>query len=217
MLSFNVDERVEIANLLTNSGYSVRNELAANFDRFELRVTDDEWDVIFVDARDDYEDVSRLLDMVGKRGSGVLVFGLVDSHQENQADLMELGIADLFTPDDLQRLPGIVTRGLQASNDRKTAITARHLQDEIKVAGDERAVLAEIGRLVSSSPDISQVYDQLVDQIKRVIPLETAAIAVADVASDSVTIEHLAGLDLPGFVQGQVFAMSGFTSADNLA
>ncbi|MCI0870641.1 MAG: GAF domain-containing protein [Chloroflexi bacterium] len=216
MLSFDLVERVEIARLLTDAGYSVRNELAANFDRFESRVTDDDWDVIFVDARVPYDSVSRALDLVRAIGSDVPVFALVDSHQENQAELMELGIADLFTSDDLQRLPGIITRGLEASDDRKIAIEARRLQNEIEFAGDERAVLAEIGRLVSSSPDIGQVYDQLVEQVKILIPLETAAIAVADVASDSVTIEYLSGRELPGFDRGRVMAMSGFTSINQL-
>ena len=78
MLSLNVDERVEIANLLTDAGYSVRNELAANFERFELRLTDDDWDVIFIDARESYESVSRVLDLVRRDGAGVPVFGLVD-------------------------------------------------------------------------------------------------------------------------------------------
>ncbi|MCI0880855.1 MAG: hypothetical protein J4O05_01990, partial [Chloroflexi bacterium] len=216
MLSFDLVERVEIARLLTDAGYSVRNELAANFDRFESRVTDDDWDVIFVDARVPYDSVSRALDLVRAIGSDVPVFALVDSHQENQAELMELGIADLFTSDDLQRLPGIITRGLEASDDRKIAIEARRLQNEIEFAGDERAVLAEIGRLVSSSPDIGQVYDQLVEQVKILIPLETAAIAVADVASDSVTIEYLSGRELPGFDRGRVMAMSGLTSVNQL-
>ncbi|MCH8911351.1 MAG: GAF domain-containing protein [Chloroflexi bacterium] len=216
MLSFDLVERVEIARLLTDAGYSVRNELAANFDRFESRVIDDDWDVIFVDARVPYDSVSRALDLVRGIGSDVPVFALVDSDQENQAELMELGIADLFTSDDLQRLPGIITRGLEASDDRKMAIEARRLQNEIKFAGDERAVLAEIGRLVSSSPDLGQVYDQLVEQVKILIPLETAAIAVADVASDSVTIEYLSGRELPGFDRGRVMAMSGFTSLNQL-
>lgn len=216
MLSFDLEERVEIARLLTDAGYSVRNELAANFERFERRVSDDDWDVIFVDARNSYDSVSRALDLTCEHASDVPVFALVESHQENQADLMELGIADLFTSDDLQRLPGIIARQLEASNNRKMAIEARRLQDEIKFVGDERAVLAEIGRLVSSSLDIGQVYDQVVEQVQHLVPLETAAIAVADVASDSVIIEYLSGKELPGFDQGRVMTMSGFTSAGQL-
>lgn len=217
MLSFDLEERVEIARLLTDVGYSVRNELAANFERFERRVTDDDWDVIFVDARNSYDSVSRALGLTREHASDVPVFALVESHQENQADLMELGIADLFTSDDLQRLPGIITRQLEASNNRKMAIEAQRLQDEIKFVGDERAVLAEIGRLVSSSLDIGQVYDQMVEQVQHLVPLETAAIAVVDVASDSVIIEYLSGKELPGFDQGRVMAMSEFTSAGQLA
>ena len=217
MLSFDLDERVKVARLLSDAGYSVSNELAANFARFETRVADDNWDVIFLDARTPFDSVSRAVDLIREHRSDVPVFALIDSHQENQAELMELGIADLFTSDDLQRLPGIITRGIEASDDRKMATEARRLQDEINFVGDERAVLAEIGRLVSSSPDIGEVYDRLVEQVQQLVPLETAAIAVADVDSDSVTIEYLSGRELPGFEQGRVMAMSGFTTADQLA
>lgn len=217
MLSFELDERVEIARLLTDAGYSVSNELAANFARFETRVADDNWDIIFLDARASYDSVSRAVGLVREHGSDVPVFALIDSHQRNQAELMELGIADLFTSDDLQRLPGIITRGIEASDDRKMATEARRLQDEVNFAVDERAVVAEIGRLVSSSPDIGEVYDRLVEQVQRLIPLETAAIAVADIDSDSITIEYLSGREIPGFDQGQVMAMSGFTAAGQLA
>ncbi len=216
MLSFGLDERVEIARLLTDAGYSVRNELAANFERFEFRVTSNNWDVIFIDARVSYDSVSRAVELIREHRSEIPVFALIDSQQENQADLMELGISDLFTSDDLRRLPAVITRGLEASDDRKMAIEARRLQDEIKYVGDERAVLAEIGRLVSSSPDMGQVYDRLIEQVKILIPLDTAAIAVADVENDSIAVEYLSGRALPGFGRGRVMAMSEFTSVDQL-
>ncbi|MDP6666786.1 MAG: GAF domain-containing protein, partial [Dehalococcoidia bacterium] len=130
---------------------------------------------------------------------------------------MELGIADLFTTDAMQRLPGIVTRELEASGNRRMALEALRLQDEIKFVGDERAVMAEIGQLVSSSQDIGQVYDRVIDQVRQLIPLETAAIAVADITEDSVTLEYVSGDEIPGYSQGQVMPMSGFTMAGTLA
>jgi GAF domain-containing protein len=217
MLSFDVDERAAIARLLTDAGYSVRNELAANIERFELRVTDDDWDVIFVDGRASFDSVSRALGLALKHGFGTPVFGLINTQQENQADLMELGIADLFAPDDLQRLPGSITRGLEARDDRKAAVNARHLQNEIKSAGDERAVLAEIGRLVSSSPDIGQVYDQLVDQVKSFDPARNSGYCRCRCRRRLRHHRVPAGREIPGFGQGQALPMSGFTSANQLA
>ena len=94
---------------------------------------------------------------------------------------------------------------------------ARRLQREVDVAEKERTVLAEIGRLVSSSFDIGDVYDRLIEQVKLLIPLETASIAIADVDSDTVTLEYVSGNILPGFEQGHVMSMSGVTTATQLA
>ncbi|MDA1279985.1 MAG: GAF domain-containing protein [Chloroflexi bacterium] len=217
MLSFGVDERIEIARRLTEAKYLVSNESAANFDRFERRVRDDEWDVIFVDARRPFDSVTRALDLIRRLAVDVPTFAVVDPHQQNRPSLLELGIADLFSPDDFQRLPGVVTHELELRDVRRMALEARLLKDQIKSAGDERTVLAAIGQLVLSSLDIGQVYDELVEQLKIVIPLDTAAIAVADIENDSITIEYVAGRALPGFEKGQVMPMSGFTVASQLA
>lgn len=217
MLSFDLEERVLIARLMTDAGFSIRNESAANLERFERRVIDDVWDLVFIDARNPIEIVSEIVDLVGKHTPNVPVFAVIDPDQENQTELLALGIVDLFRADGMRRMPNSVTRELGAKADRELALEARRLQGEIKSVGDERAVLAEIGRLVSSSLDIGQVYDQLIEQIKQLIPLESAAIAIADVESDTVTFEYVSGEPLPGFEQGTVIPMSKFTDANQLA
>ena len=217
MLSYDLDDRTSIARFLTDAGFSIRNESAANLERFEQRVTDDEWELIFLDARSPIEIISEVVALVNVHAPSVPVFGVIEPGQENQSQLMELGIIDLFEDDDLHRMPNSVRRELGAKADRELAQEAQRLRSEIKVVGDERAVLAELGRLVSSSLDIGQVYEQVIDQIKQLIPIDSAAIAIADVENDSVTFEHVTGKPLPGFEQGTVIPMSDFTDADQLA
>jgi signal transduction histidine kinase len=217
MLSFDVDARDEVARRLTDAGYSIRNESATNIERFEQRVADDEWDLIFIDGRNSFDSVSLLMSLVNTHCPLTPVFALIEPGQKNVSQLMELGIVDLFDPEGMQRMVASVTRTLSAHDDRELADEARRLQTEIKVVGDERAVLAEIGKLVSSSFDIGQVYPELVEQINQLIPLETAAIAVADVDSNSVTLEYVAGKELAGFEQGYVMEMSGVTPVTQLA
>lgn len=217
MLSFNLEERVDIARHLTDAGFSVRNESAANVERFERRLADDVWDLIFIDARVSMELVEEIADLVRQHSAEVPIFGVISPGQNNQSNLMDLGFIDLFRSEGMQRMPNSVSRELGAKADRELADEARRLQSEIKYAGDERAVLAEIGRLVSSSLDIGMVYDQLVEQINQLIPLDSAAIAIADVETDTVTFEHVAGVPLEGFEQGRVIPMSSFTDADQLA
>ena len=217
MLSYDLEDRVSVARLLTDAGYTVRNESAANLERFEQRVTDDDWDLIFIDARQPIELITEVVELAHNHVPGVPVFGITSSGQENQTELMALGITDLFSAYGMQRVVSSVTREVAANADRKLAYEARRLQDAVKLAEEERAVLSEIGQLVSSSLDIGVVYSEMIEQVKRLIPLDTAAIAVADLSTDSVTLEHVAGQPLKGFEQGYVMPMSGFTPASQLA
>jgi signal transduction histidine kinase len=217
MLSYDLDDRVTVARLLTDAGYAVRNESAANLERFEQRVTDDDWDLIFIDARKPIDLIAKIVGLAHTHSPDVPVFGITSSGQKNQTELMELGITDLFSAYGMQRVVSSVTREVAANADRKLAFEARRLQSAVKLAEDERTVLSEIGQLVSSSLDIGQIYSQMIEQIKRLIPLDTAAIAIADVGTDSITLEYVAGKPLEGFEQGFVMPMSGFTPASQLA
>jgi signal transduction histidine kinase/GAF domain-containing protein len=217
MLSFDLKERVHIARFMTDAGFSSRNESAANIERFEHRIIDDEWDLVFNDARKSIASVPKIVNLVNQHVPKTPIFGVIKADQANQEDLMALGIIDLFNSDNMQRMPNSVIRELGAKADRELAVEARRLQNEIKIAVDERTVLAEIDRLVSSSLDIGLIYEQLIEQVKRLIPVEAAAIIVAYVASDSVTFEHITGTLMPGFEQRLVIPMSSFTDANQLA
>jgi len=217
MLSYDLDDRVRVARLLTDAGYSVRNESAANLERFEQRVTDDDWDLIFIHARKPIELIAEIVELAHVHSPNVPVFGITSTGQSNQTELMDLGITDLFSAHGMQRVASSVTREVAANADRKLAFEASRLQSAVKLAEEERSVLSKIGQLVSSSLDIGQVYSQMIEQVKRLIPLDTAAIAVADVGENSVTLEYVAGKPLEGFEQGYVMPMSGFTPASQLA
>ncbi len=145
------------------------------------------------------------------------LFGIVEPSQQNQEELLEGGFRDLFESDDLQRLPSAVGREIQSILDRRVAEEAKVLQEQVRFAVDEREVLAEIGKLVSSSLDIGSVYPQIIEEVGKVIPLDTAAIATVDLDDASVTLDHVTGDAVRGFEQATVFDLSQFTPANFLA
>ncbi|HIF72660.1 MAG TPA: hypothetical protein EYQ61_08915 [Dehalococcoidia bacterium] len=117
MLSFELSERVKIARLLTDAGFSIRNESAANIERFEQRVSDDKWDLIFLDARSSLASVAQAVELARVHAADTPIFSMIESDQENQAQLLDLGIVDLFTPDGMPRIAGSITRTLSADED----------------------------------------------------------------------------------------------------
>jgi hypothetical protein len=81
-LSYDLDDRVKVARLLTDAGYSVRNESAANLERFEQRVTDDDWDLIFIDARNPIELIAKIVELAHVHSPSVPVFGITATGQK---------------------------------------------------------------------------------------------------------------------------------------
>jgi len=71
------------------------------------------------------------------------------------------------------------------------------------------SVLAEIGRVISSSPDIEDVYSSFAQLVHTLIPVDRIVISSIDVENWTATIEHVFGSDIPLISQGSVISMHG--------
>ena len=60
----------------------------------------------------------------------------------------------------------------------------------------EAATLAAIGRIISSTLDIDEVYEQVAAQVWKLIPFDTMLVAVADIEQGMYTTAYGAGLEL---------------------
>ena len=74
---------------------------------------------------------------------------------------------------------------------------------------EENAALAEIGRLISLSPNIEDVYEGFADHVSRLIPSDRVAISVLHSDGVFFSNEHVAGPNLPGRMPGEVVALEG--------
>ena len=80
--------------------------------------------------------------------------------------------------------------------------------------GSNEAVLAEIGRIISSSLDISQVYDEFSRELIRLVPFDRVSIALVDPTSETVSSTFFQGTDVPESRPGQTIPLAGsFTEA----
>ncbi|MBM3957134.1 MAG: GAF domain-containing protein, partial [Gemmatimonadetes bacterium] len=82
------------------------------------------------------------------------------------------------------------------------AISNAHLHSRIQRESHERAVLAEIGRIVGSSPDIGDVYERFAEQVRALIPFDGVAVSTLDAAGQMVAGAYLAGVDVGGMAPG---------------
>ena len=72
----------------------------------------------------------------------------------------------------------------------------------------ENAVLADIGRIISSSPDISQVYDQFAEHVRKLFPFDRIAIWTID-SELNLTNTYATGIEVPMWGEGQSISIKG--------
>ena len=72
---------------------------------------------------------------------------------------------------------------------------------------EESAVLAEIGRIVSSSMDIKDVYEAFGEKVRNVIPFDRMSLSFANYETGTMFPTWVVGTDVPGLREGDVFPM----------
>jgi PAS domain S-box-containing protein len=96
------------------------------------------------------------------------------------------------------------------------AITNATLYSELEnarvvasIIAEEKSMLAEIGRVVSESPNIEEVYDRLAEHIGIIIPFDRLTISVIDFENYTTTISYNSGQEVEGRLKGSVIGLSG--------
>ena len=91
--------------------------------------------------------------------------------------------------------------------------SARSALEEASKAAEllaaENGLLAEIGRIITSSLDINEVYEGFAQQVRRLIPFDRIAISVVDLESDSFVNEYVLGVFAEGREEGERVGLAG--------
>lgn len=81
--------------------------------------------------------------------------------------------------------------------------------EETELLAAENALLAEIGRIISSSLDISEVYDGFARQVRQLIPFDRIAISLVDMEFFTFNNQYVFGVPAEGREEGTVVALEG--------
>ena len=82
-------------------------------------------------------------------------------------------------------------------------------EERARLLADESDVLARIGRIVSSSLNVQEIFDQLGTEIKKLIPLDRLVIATTDPNNYSVNHRIVLGVEADEFMQGDTVSLDG--------
>lgn len=97
--------------------------------------------------------------------------------------------------------------------ERKRAEEA--LQKSEKAAqqlSQENAVMAEIGRIISSTLNIEDIYEEFAEEARKLIPFDRIGISIIDYENKTVYVPYFAGLEVPGIKPRHIFPLAGSTA-----
>ena len=104
----------------------------------------------------------------------------------------------------------MLSRSLRYAIERKeTEEALRRSQEEAKRLAEEKAVLAEIGRIISSSLDIEEVYSPFAEQVRKLIPFDRIVVTLMDPGGGPATATYVRGVDIVGWGSNETYAVEG--------
>ncbi len=78
---------------------------------------------------------------------------------------------------------------------------------------ERNAILAEIGRIITSTPTIEEVYHLFAQQVSRILPFDRIAINIVRKGTGRVSSQFVAGLPVEGRHPGDEFPLAGSATA----
>ncbi len=74
---------------------------------------------------------------------------------------------------------------------------------------EEAVVIAEIGRIISSSLDIEEVYERFAEEVRKLIPFDRILLNLVNPQEGTLTTAYTAGMEVAGRSKGVVFPIAG--------
>ena len=85
----------------------------------------------------------------------------------------------------------------------------RESEEEALRLAHENAVMAEIGRIISASLNIDDVYDGFAEEVRKLVPFDRIDVTLADVDEGIVTHAYWTGLEASGRHKGDMYSLKG--------
>jgi PAS domain S-box-containing protein len=99
--------------------------------------------------------------------------------------------------------------------ERKQAEEAlREREEETRRLAHESSTMAEIGRIISSSLDIDEVYERFAGEMRKLIPFDRIGISIVDVEKWTGVTNYTAGKEVPDRKVGIPYSLEGTAIAE---
>jgi PAS domain S-box-containing protein len=89
------------------------------------------------------------------------------------------------------------------------ALEQSRLYQNLEREAHERKIIAEIGQVISSSPDVNKVYSRFTRLVQQILPADRLVVTILEESSEKFLILHRSGITATDRAQGQRIQSAG--------
>jgi PAS domain S-box-containing protein len=99
---------------------------------------------------------------------------------------------------------------------KKAEELLKESEEEARQLAHENAIMAEIGRIISSTLNIEDVYERFTEKVHDLIPFDWCAITTINHKDNRVCARYISGVEVPGIRVGKTVPLSGTVAEEIL-
>ena len=104
---------------------------------------------------------------------------------------------------------GVIEYVRDISDRKQTEEALSRSEEEARRLARENAAMAEIGRIISSTLDIEEVYEKFADEVRKLIPFDRLSINLVNSEEGTVINAYRSGVEVAGRRPGEVLPLRG--------
>jgi PAS domain S-box-containing protein len=112
------------------------------------------------------------------------------------------------------KMRGVIEYVRDISDRKQTEEALRFSEEMAKRLAQENVIMAEIGRIISSTLDIEDGYERFAEEAHKLIPFDGIAINIINYKEGTVTVPYVSGIDVPGCQPGDILPLVGSVTGE---
>jgi two-component system cell cycle sensor histidine kinase/response regulator CckA len=112
------------------------------------------------------------------------------------------------------QIAGAIANAQLFTEQKKVEEALQKSEKEAKRLAQENAIMAEIGRIITSTLNIEEVYDRFSEEVLKLIPFDRIAVNLHNPKENTITITYSTGLDVLHRGSGDTIPFAGSAAGE---
>jgi two-component system cell cycle sensor histidine kinase/response regulator CckA len=134
----------------------------------------------------------------------------IQSTNSNAYSLRDLGLAEKVG----HQIAGAIANAQLFAEQKQVEKALQKSEKEAKRLAQENAIMAEIGRIITSTLNIEEVYERFSEEVLKLIPFDRIAINLYNPKDNTITITYITGVDVLNRGSGDTIPFTGTAAGE---